>query len=68
VAGSIQILGDISMMAEEVEDMQSEIAAEIYQTCIEVRKSMAKTVAAKSNLGYDVIQILPYLSSIDLID
>jgi hypothetical protein len=28
--GSLQILSDIKMMAEEVEDMQSEIATEIY--------------------------------------
>jgi hypothetical protein len=29
---------------------------------------MAKIVTAKSNLGCDVEQIIPYLSSIDLID
>lgn len=77
VRSSLTLLNEIRLAAESVEDMQGELAKEITQTCILMRKQMSKTVEAKSMFSGmvsgateedTVMQITIYLELIDQID
>jgi hypothetical protein len=57
----MQILDDIRISATGIEDLQTDIAKEIYSTCTEIRLKMVKIITAKSNLGIDVDSIPSYL-------
>jgi len=48
VRSSLTILQEVQDAAETYEDMQGELPTEITQTCITLRKKMAKMVQAKS--------------------
>lgn len=45
---SLTILTEIHLGAVELQDMQGELPTEITQTCLHMRKNMAKLVQAKS--------------------
>ena len=64
----MQILDDIRNSATELEDLQTDIAKEIYSTCTEIRQRMVKIITAKSNLGKDVDSIPSYLQCFDFVD
>ena len=69
IKSSTEILDEIAASAECLYDMQSEVASEIFSTCMLVRRKMAKIVEAKSMTETeDVAQMSPYLETIDLID
>ena len=51
VRSSLTILTEMRDAAKRVEDMQGELATEITQACIGMRKQMAKIVEAKSMYG-----------------
>lgn len=51
VRSSLTILNEMKDVAKRVEDMQGELATEITQACIGMRKQMAKIVEAKSMYG-----------------
>ena len=51
VRSSLTILNEMKDAAKRVEDMQGELATEITQACIGMRKQMAKIVEAKSMYG-----------------
>jgi hypothetical protein len=57
----MQILDDIRISATGIEDLQTDIAKEIYSTCTEIRLRMVKIITAKSNFGIDVDSIPSYL-------
>ena len=48
IRSSLQILEDIAISAENLEELKSEIATEIYQTCFMMRRKVARIVMAKS--------------------
>ena len=70
IRSSLTLLQEMKDAAETIEDMQTEISVEITQSCIMMRKRMAKIVEAKSMLGgeNDIDQITIYLEMIDFID
>ena len=57
----MQILDDIRISATGIEDLQTDIAKEIYSTFTEIRLRMVKIITAKSNFGIDVDSIPSYL-------
>ena len=75
---SLTLLNEMKDAATCVEDMQGEVPTEITQTCIAMRKQMAKIVEAKSMFGGmmadnveeddTIMQITLYLEMIDQID
>ncbi len=48
--------------------MQSEVATDIYQTCLMMRRRVAKIVQAKSFRNYDIAGVTELLGVIDFID
>jgi hypothetical protein len=57
----MQILEDINRNAESVEDMQTDLAKEIYATSIEIRHRIVQIITAKSNLCIDFNSVPSYL-------
>ena len=51
IRSSLTILQEMQEVAEYIEDMQSEISVEITQSCVSMRKRMAKIVEAKSMMS-----------------
>jgi|TARA_B110000285_G_C15048363_1_gene575614 hypothetical protein len=51
IRSSLTILQEMQEVAEYIEDMQSEISVEITQSCVAMRKRMAKIVEAKSMMS-----------------
>ena len=51
IRSSLTILQEMQEVAEYIEDMQSEISVEITQSCVLMRKRMAKIVEAKSMMS-----------------
>jgi len=49
VKQSLEILDDLRLGAEDVQEMRSEIAVEIYETCAYIQKKSQKIVEAKLN-------------------
>ena len=47
VKQSLEILDDLRLGAEAVEEMRSEVAIEIYETCAFIQKKSQKIVEAK---------------------
>jgi hypothetical protein len=79
VRSSLTILNEMKDASEKVEDLQGEVATEITQACIGMRKQMSKIVEAKSMYGDvfqedgqdaddTIMQITIYLEMMDLID
>ena len=78
VRSSLTILNEMKDASQVVEDMQGEVATEITQACIGMRKQMAKIVEAKSMYGSvfseegqdddTIVQITIYLEMMDTID
>lgn len=77
IRSSLTILQEMQEVAEYIEDMQSEISVEITQSCVAMRKRMAKIVEAKSMMSQVqpqgnemefIEQITLYLEMIDFID
>jgi len=54
IKSSLQILEDMCATAEGIEEMKSEVAVDIYQTCLMMRRRIARMVAAKSFLNFDI--------------
>ena len=48
VKQSLLILDELQLMAEEVEDMRTDYAIEIFETCIVVRRKSEKIIEAKN--------------------
>ena len=51
-----------------LEDMKSEIATDIYQTCLMMRRRVARIVQAKSFQNVDIAGVTELLEIIDYID
>lgn len=77
IRSSLTILQEMQEVAEYIEDMQSEISVEITQSCVSMRRRMAKIVEAKSMMSQiqpsaneieTIEQITLYLEMIDFID
>ena len=77
VKQSLEILDDIRIAAKDVQEMRSEIAAEIYETCAYIQKKSQKIVEAKLNAfdqqgfngaGNQAVDVAGYLSLIDNIN
>ena len=64
----MQLLVDIQLTAETLEDMKSEVATDIYQTCLMMRRRVARIVQAKSFSNVDIESVAELLSIIDYID
>ena len=47
VKQSLEILDDLRLGAEAVEEMRSEVAIEIYETCAFIQKKSQKIIEAK---------------------
>ena len=48
VKQSLLILDELQLIAEEVEDMRTDYAIEIFETCIVVRRKSEKIIEAKN--------------------
>ena len=48
VKQSLLILDELQLMAEEVDDMRTDYAIEIFETCIIVRRKSEKIIEAKN--------------------
>lgn len=68
IRSSLQILEDISLVAEGLDDMKSDVATDIYQTCLMMRRKVARIVQAKSFLNHDIERVADLLEIIDYID
>ena len=82
VRNSLQILTELTDQAQDLSDLQGELPHEIKQTCVMMRKKLAKIVEAKSmyanfveegaenaaDESQTIEQITIYLEMIDLID
>ena len=68
IKSSLQILEDISLSAELVEDMKSEIATDIYSTCFMMRRKVARMVQAKSFQNIEFDRVSELLEIMDFID
>ena len=77
VKQSLEILDDIRIAAKDVQEMRSEIAAEIYETCAYIQKKSQKIVEAKLNAldqqgfngaGNQSVDVAGYLNLIDNIN
>lgn len=62
------MLEDIQLTAESLEDMKSEVATDIYQTCLMMRRRVARIVQAKSFSNVDIESVAELLQIIDYID
>ena len=51
-----------------MEDLKSEIATDIYQTCLMMRRRVARIVQAKSFSNIDIESVADLLEIIDFID
>ncbi len=53
IKSSLQILEDMSMTAEILDDLKGDVATDIYQTCLMMRRRVARMVSANSfeNVG-----------------
>ena len=49
VKQSLEILDDMRLGAEDVQELRSEVAVEIYETCAYIQKKSQKVVEAKLN-------------------
>ena len=64
------------LMAEDVQELRSEVAVEIYETCAYIQKKSQKVVEAKLNAmdnqrvdaGTQAVDVDGYLTMIDLIN
>ena len=65
---SMEILDDIRQSAESLDDLQSELAREIFSTSVQIRFRIVQIISAKSNLCIDFDSIPLYLSQVDFID
>jgi hypothetical protein len=68
IRSSLQLLEDIQLTAESLEDMKSEVATDIYQTCLMMRRRVARIVQAKSFSNIDIESVAELLQIIDYID
>lgn len=69
IKSSLQLLEDIQSTAgSNLEEMQSEVATDIYQTCLMMRRRVARIVQAKSFLNVDMRGVTELLEIIDYID
>lgn len=69
IKSSLQILEDIQQTEHAtIEDLQSEVATDIYQTCLMMRRRVARIVQAKSFLNVDMKGVTELLEIIDYID
>lgn len=65
----MQILEDIQNTAgNQLEEMKSEVATDIYQTCLMMRRRVARIVQAKSFSNVDIEGVTDLLTIIDYID
>ena len=62
------ILEDIQTRADTLDDLKSELATDIYQTCLMMRRRVARIVQAKSFQNIDVESVAELLEIIDYID
>ena len=75
VKQSLEILDDLRLGAEAVEEMRSEVAIEIYETCAFIQKKSQKIVEAKLmamdnqmvDAGTQAVDVDGYLTMIDSI-
>ena len=76
VKQSLEILEDLCIGAEDVQEMRSEVAIEIYETCAYIQKKSQKVIEAKmmaldnqmADEGAQAVDIEGYLNMIDLIN
>ena len=76
VKQSLEILDDMRLGAEDVQELRSEVAVEIYETCAYIQKKSQKVVEAKlnamdnqmANAGNQAVDVDGYLTMIDLIN
>ena len=68
IKSSLQILEDIQERAESLDEMKSEVATDIYQTCLMMRRRVARIVQAKSFANVDIQHVTELLEIIDFID
>ena len=76
VKQSLEILDDMRQGAVDVQELRSEIAIEIYETCAYIQKKSQKIIEAKlqamdnqqANADSQVVDIDGYLTMIDLIN
>lgn len=64
----MQILEDIQHCAETLDEMKSDIATDIYQTCLMMRRRVARIIQAKSFGNVDIESVASLLEMIDFID
>ena len=75
VKQSLEILDDLRIGAEAVEEMRSEVAIEIYETCAFIQKKSQKIIEAKLmamdnqmvDAGTQAVDVDGYLTMIDQI-
>jgi hypothetical protein len=53
---------------KSLEEMRSELATDIYQTCLMMRRRVARIVQAKSFQNFDIQGVTEMLEIIDYID
>lgn len=76
VKQSLEILDDMRIGAVEVQELRSEVAIEIYETCAYIQKKSQKIVEAKlqaldnqqTNADSQAVDVDGYLNMIDLIN
>jgi hypothetical protein len=54
--------------AESLDEMKSEVATDIYQTCLMMRRRIARIVQAKSFTNVDLDSVVSLLEILDFID
>ncbi|CDW84727.1 tom1-like protein 2-like [Stylonychia lemnae] len=68
IKSSLQLLEDIQNTAESLDELKSEVATDIYQTCLMMRRRVARIVQAKSFTNTDIESVAELLDIIDYID
>jgi hypothetical protein len=68
IRSSLDILASIANCAESLEDMKTDIATDIYQTCLMMRQKVAKIIAAKSFTEQGIEEMPQLLEILDFID
>lgn len=59
---------DIQLSSEVIDDLKSEVASDIYSTCLMMRRKLARIVQAKSFQNVDMESVSELLEIIDYID
>lgn len=68
IKSSLQLLEDIQNTAESLDEMKSEVATDIYQTALMMRRRVARIVQAKSFSNVDMDSVADLLEILDYID